>query len=134
VRLSLSLLLLLTPQKGEADPWPRLVRTGMFSAAASLGLSLLWDTDVGLSHIDKYAYAQEDNIKVRFPPFSLTFLSSFFLCSTPSRFLSPLPQRSGNKANLPSYLAGRCHARQRSHSLGRQDGDGRGVGAVVGAR
>ncbi|GAA5990712.1 hypothetical protein JCM11641_008473 [Rhodosporidiobolus odoratus] len=36
---------------------------GMFSAAASLGLSLLWDTDVGLSHIDKYAYAQEDHIK-----------------------------------------------------------------------
>ncbi|GAA6024580.1 hypothetical protein JCM10207_008663 [Rhodosporidiobolus poonsookiae] len=36
---------------------------GMFSAAASLGLSLLWDTDVGLSHIDKYAYAEEDHIK-----------------------------------------------------------------------
>ncbi|BGP02988.1 hypothetical protein RTG_02952 [Rhodotorula toruloides ATCC 204091] len=36
---------------------------GMFSAAASLGLSLLWDTDVGLSHIDKYAYASEDYIK-----------------------------------------------------------------------
>lgn len=43
----------------------------MFSAAASLGLSLLWDTDVGLSHIDKYAYASEDHIKVRLlPPFS----------------------------------------------------------------
>jgi hypothetical protein len=25
----------------------------MMSAAASLGLSLLWDTEVGLSHIDK---------------------------------------------------------------------------------
>ncbi|KAK4046358.1 proteasome regulatory particle base subunit [Microbotryomycetes sp. JL201] len=36
---------------------------GMFSAAASLGVSLLWDTDVGLSHIDKYAYATEDHIK-----------------------------------------------------------------------
>ncbi|GAA5945230.1 hypothetical protein JCM1841_004979, partial [Sporobolomyces salmonicolor] len=36
---------------------------GMFSAAASLGLSLLWDTDVGLSHIDKYAYASEEHIK-----------------------------------------------------------------------
>ncbi|GAA5878862.1 hypothetical protein JCM8547_001492 [Rhodosporidiobolus lusitaniae] len=36
---------------------------GMFSAAASLGLSLLWDTDVGLSHIDKYAYSTDDNIK-----------------------------------------------------------------------
>lgn len=38
---------------------------GMFSAAASLGVSLLWDTDVGLSQIDKYAYATEDHIKVR---------------------------------------------------------------------
>lgn len=37
---------------------------GMFSAAASLGVSLLWDTDVGLSQIDKYAYASEDYIKV----------------------------------------------------------------------
>ena len=42
------------------------MRTGMFSAAASLGVSLLWDTDVGLSQIDKYAYATEDHIKVRF--------------------------------------------------------------------
>ena len=37
---------------------------GMFSAAASLGVSLLWDTDVGLSQIDKYAYADDDFIKV----------------------------------------------------------------------
>ncbi|KAM0748773.1 26S proteasome regulatory complex, non-ATPase subcomplex, Rpn1 subunit [Meredithblackwellia eburnea MCA 4105] len=37
--------------------------SGMFSAAASLGVSLLWDTDVGLSHIDKYAYAAEEYIK-----------------------------------------------------------------------
>ncbi|SCV69211.1 BQ2448_2231 [Microbotryum intermedium] len=36
---------------------------GMFSAAASLGVSLLWDTDVGLSQIDKYAYATEEHIK-----------------------------------------------------------------------
>lgn len=36
----------------------------MFSAAASLGVSLLWDTDVGLSQIDKYAYAAEEQIKV----------------------------------------------------------------------
>jgi len=35
----------------------------MFSAAASLGVSLLWDTDVGLSQIDKYAYATEEHIK-----------------------------------------------------------------------
>lgn len=44
--------------------------TGMFSAAASLGVSLLWDTDVGLSQIDKYAYATEDHIKVDLLPHS----------------------------------------------------------------
>ena len=37
---------------------------GMLSAAASLGLSLLWDTDVGLSHVDKYTYSSEEYIKV----------------------------------------------------------------------
>ncbi|KAF5336461.1 hypothetical protein D9611_006460 [Ephemerocybe angulata] len=36
---------------------------GMLSAAASLGLSLLWDTDIGLSHVDKYTYSSEENIK-----------------------------------------------------------------------
>jgi 26S proteasome regulatory subunit N1 len=36
----------------------------MMSAAASLGLSLLWDTDVGLSHVDKYTYSAEEYIKV----------------------------------------------------------------------
>ncbi|KAJ7910625.1 armadillo-type protein [Mycena leptocephala] len=30
---------------------------GMMSATASLGLSLLWDTDLGLSHVDKYTYS-----------------------------------------------------------------------------
>lgn len=35
----------------------------MLSAAASLGLSLLWDTDVGLSHVDKYTYSSEEYIK-----------------------------------------------------------------------
>lgn len=33
------------------------------SAAASLGLSLLWDTDLGLSHVDKYMYSSEEHIK-----------------------------------------------------------------------
>lgn len=49
--------------------------TGMLSAAASLGLSLLWDADIGLSHVDKYTYSSEEYIKVRirvyysgFPP------------------------------------------------------------------
>ncbi|KAF9508141.1 hypothetical protein BS47DRAFT_246748 [Hydnum rufescens UP504] len=36
---------------------------GMQSAAASLGLSLLWDTEVGLSHVDKYTYSAEEYIK-----------------------------------------------------------------------
>lgn len=36
---------------------------GMMSAAASLGLSLLWDTDIGLSHVDKYTYSAEEHIK-----------------------------------------------------------------------
>lgn len=36
----------------------------MFSAAASLGVSLLWDTDVGLSQVDRYACADEDHLKV----------------------------------------------------------------------
>jgi 26S proteasome regulatory subunit N1 len=35
----------------------------MMSATASLGLSLLWDTDVGLSHVDKYTYSSEEHIK-----------------------------------------------------------------------
>lgn len=42
--------------------------SGMMSATASLGMSLLWDTDVGLSHVDKYTYSSEEHIKVRFPP------------------------------------------------------------------
>jgi 26S proteasome regulatory subunit N1 len=36
----------------------------MMSAVASLGLGLLWDTDVGLSHIDRYTYSPEEWIKV----------------------------------------------------------------------
>ena len=38
----------------------------MMSAAASLGLSLLWDIDLGLSQIDKYTYSAEEHIKVGF--------------------------------------------------------------------
>jgi 26S proteasome regulatory subunit N1 len=34
----------------------------MMSATASLGLSLLWDTDLGLSHVDKYTYSSEEYI------------------------------------------------------------------------
>lgn len=35
----------------------------MLSAAASLGLSLLWDPEEGLSHIDSYSHATEEYIK-----------------------------------------------------------------------
>lgn len=46
--------------------WPDtdLSCTGMMSAAASLGLSLLWETEVGISHVDKYTYSAEEHIKV----------------------------------------------------------------------
>lgn len=36
----------------------------MLSAAASLGLSMLWDSEIGLSQIDKYTYSAEEYIKV----------------------------------------------------------------------
>lgn len=36
---------------------------GMFSAAASLGMSLMWDHEGGLSHIDKHTYSSDENIK-----------------------------------------------------------------------
>lgn len=40
---------------------------GMMSATASLGLILLWDVDAGLTEIDKFLYATDDNIKVCTP-------------------------------------------------------------------
>jgi 26S proteasome regulatory subunit N1 len=36
---------------------------GMLSASASLGMSLLWDTELGLSHVDKYTYSADEYIK-----------------------------------------------------------------------
>lgn len=36
---------------------------GMMSAAASLGMILMWDVDNGLSQIDKFLYANEDYVK-----------------------------------------------------------------------
>ncbi|KAH7104979.1 26S proteasome regulatory complex, non-ATPase subcomplex, Rpn1 subunit [Auriculariales sp. MPI-PUGE-AT-0066] len=36
---------------------------GMLSAAASLGLSLLWDVEGGVDHADKYTYSNEEFIK-----------------------------------------------------------------------
>jgi hypothetical protein len=37
---------------------------------------MLWDTDVGLSHVDKYMYSAEENIKVRW-----AFLSRYIILS-----------------------------------------------------
>ncbi|RXM95425.1 26S proteasome non-ATPase regulatory subunit 2 [Acipenser ruthenus] len=42
--------------KDKLSPW-------MLSAAASLGMILLWDVDGGLTQIDKYLYSSEDYIK-----------------------------------------------------------------------
>ncbi len=36
---------------------------GMMSAAASLGMILLWDVDGGLTQLDKFLYSSEDYIK-----------------------------------------------------------------------
>ncbi|WVR04596.1 hypothetical protein IAU60_001606 [Kwoniella sp. DSM 27419] len=36
---------------------------GMMSATASIGMSLLWDTENGIDHIDKYSYSAEEHIK-----------------------------------------------------------------------
>lgn len=36
---------------------------GMLSAAASVGMSLLWDHEGGIDHIDKYTYSPEEDIK-----------------------------------------------------------------------
>ncbi|KAJ3113056.1 proteasome regulatory particle base subunit [Phlyctochytrium bullatum] len=36
---------------------------GMLSAAASLGLILLWDVEVGLTQIDKFLYSNDDYVK-----------------------------------------------------------------------
>ncbi|KAJ2559258.1 proteasome regulatory particle base subunit [Coemansia sp. RSA 1933] len=36
---------------------------GMLSAAASLGMIMLWDVEVGLNHIDKYLYTDDNSIK-----------------------------------------------------------------------
>ncbi len=45
--------------------------SGMLSAAASLGMILLWDVDGGLTQIDKYLYSSEDYIKVNTGPGSI---------------------------------------------------------------
>jgi 26S proteasome regulatory subunit N1 len=37
--------------------------TGFQAAAASVGMSLLWDGEGGIDHIDKYSYSSEEQIK-----------------------------------------------------------------------
>ena len=63
----------------------------MMSTAASLGpgLSLLRDTEVGLSHIDKYTYSAEEHIKVGG---SLDAEYRKILTSCPARLVPCLPQ------------------------------------------
>lgn len=36
---------------------------GMMSATASLGMSMLWDSEAGIDQIDKYSYSSEEHIK-----------------------------------------------------------------------
>ena len=36
---------------------------GMMSATASVGMSMLWDSETGIDHIDKYSYSEEEHIK-----------------------------------------------------------------------
>ncbi|CAD6580866.1 MAG: proteasome regulatory particle base subunit, partial [Tremellales sp. Tagirdzhanova-0007] len=36
---------------------------GMMSATASIGMSMLWDSEAGIDHIDKYSYSSEEQIK-----------------------------------------------------------------------
>lgn len=36
---------------------------GMRSATASIGMSMLWDSEAGIDHIDKYSYSTEEQIK-----------------------------------------------------------------------
>ena len=58
----------------------------MMSAAASLGVVLLWDVEMGLTQIDKYLYSNEEHIKVSFHiSFSCKFLN---FCSL-NYFLHP---------------------------------------------
>jgi hypothetical protein len=68
------------------------------SAAASLGLCLLWDTDFGLSHVDKYTYSSEEHIKVSVAPLrSMSHLIQNYHRRVPSS-----PQVSSTAASGPT--------------------------------
>lgn len=48
----------------EGDSWIYKNKDhGMMSATASIGMSLLWDSEAGIDHIDKYSYSAEEHIK-----------------------------------------------------------------------
>ncbi|MCJ1252274.1 proteasome regulatory particle base subunit [Lignoscripta atroalba] len=50
--------------EGEKSSWVRKTKEdGMMSTTASLGMLLQWDVEMGLDKIDKFTYAQEDQIK-----------------------------------------------------------------------
>jgi hypothetical protein len=83
--------------------------TGMMSAAASLGLSLLWDTDVGLSHVDKYTYSSEEHIKVGQELLTLAYISEsiiFSIRQEPSSQQASLTQVSAQKPTPLSPSSG----------------------------
>jgi 26S proteasome regulatory subunit N1 len=48
----------------EGDSWIyKNKEQGMMSATASIGMSMLWDSESGIDHIDKYSYSAEEHIK-----------------------------------------------------------------------
>ncbi|KAJ7708007.1 hypothetical protein B0H14DRAFT_3643273 [Mycena olivaceomarginata] len=47
----------------DGNSWVYTNKEHGMSATASRGLNLLWDTDLGLSHVDKYTYSSEEYIK-----------------------------------------------------------------------
>lgn len=48
----------------EANAWIHKNKDhGIMSTTATLGLISLWDVEVGLTHIDKYLYSDEDHVK-----------------------------------------------------------------------
>ena len=56
--------MMLVSGESEKQSWVWKTRDdGMLSTTASLGLLLRWDVESGLDQIDKYTYAQEDQIK-----------------------------------------------------------------------
>lgn len=71
---------------------------GMLSAAASLGMILLWDVDGGLTQIDKYLYSSEDYIKVNIEP-QISFIFKRLGCS----FLSIASSLAFKFGSLKTY-------------------------------